>query len=75
LQPRATGFYGRFEIVATSPALLAGALDLHVLHQLPYYDALIVHAAHVSRCPRVLTEAMAHGASHGGVQIVNPFAG
>jgi predicted nucleic acid-binding protein len=66
-------FYARFEVVAASPSLVAGALDLHVLHGLSFYDALIVHAAQVSGCQRVLSEDMQHGATFGGVQIVNPF--
>jgi predicted nucleic acid-binding protein len=66
-------FYKRFEIATTTPDLIAGALDLHVLHGLSFYDALIVQAALVSGCQRVLTEDMHSGARFGGVQIVNPF--
>ncbi len=68
------GFYRRFETVAASPDLIAGALDLHVLHSLSFYDALIVQAAAVSGCERVLSEDMQHGARYGGVRIENPFA-
>lgn len=68
-------FYRRFEVVTTSAELIAGALDLHVLHRLSFYDALIVQAAQASGCQRVLTEDMQHGARYGGVQIVNPFVG
>lgn len=66
-------FYRRFEVVTTTPDLIAGALDLHVLHGLSFYDALIVQAAMVSGCQRVLTEDLQHGARFGGAQIVNPF--
>jgi predicted nucleic acid-binding protein len=66
-------FYTRFEVATTTPDLIAGALDLHVLHGLSLYDALIVQAAMASGCQRVLTEDMQHGARFGGVQIVNPF--
>lgn len=68
-------FYGRFEVVQTTPELIAGALDLHVLHGLSFYDAMIVQAARASGCTRVLSEDMQAGAQLGGVQIVNPFAG
>lgn len=44
-------FYRRFEIVPTSPDLIAGALDLHVLHGISFYDALIVQAAGCQRLP------------------------
>lgn len=66
-------FYQRFELVPTTPALIEGALDLHVLHGLAYYDALIVQAALTSGCQRLLTEDLQHGARIKGLQICNPF--
>lgn len=66
-------FYRRFELVPASAELISGALDLHLLHSLSFYDALIVQAAVVSGCQRVLSEDMQHGASFGGVRIENPF--
>ena len=66
-------FYRRFEVVPTSADLIAGALDLHVLHSLSFYDAMILQAAVVSGCQRVLSEDMQHGATLGGVRIENPF--
>lgn len=68
------GFYRRFEMVTASADLIGGALDLHVLRGVPFYDALIVQAAAVSACQRVLSEDMQHGAIFGGVRIENPFA-
>ena len=66
-------FYLRFDLVPTTPALLAGALDLHVLHHLPYYDALVVQAAIASGCKRVLSEDLHHGGVYSGVRVENPF--
>ena len=66
-------FYRRFEMVTTSADLIASALDLHVLRSVSFYDALIVQAAAVSGCQRVLSEDMQHGATLGGVRIENPF--
>lgn len=68
------GFYRRFEMVAASADLIGGALDLHVLRGLSFYDALIVQAAIKSGCERVLSEDMQHGAVFAGVRIENPFA-
>jgi predicted nucleic acid-binding protein len=68
-------FYRRFEMVTSSADLIAGALDLHVLRGVSFYDALIVQAAVVSGCQRVLSEDLQHGATLGGVRIENPFAG
>jgi predicted nucleic acid-binding protein len=69
------GFYRRFEMVTASADLIAGALDLHVLRGVSFYDALIVQAAVVSGCQRVLSEDLQHGATLGGVRVENPFAG
>ena len=66
-------FYQRFELVPTTPALIEGALDLHVLHGLSVYDALVVQAALAGGCQRLLTEDLQHGARVKGLQIVNPF--
>ena len=66
-------FYGGFELVPPTAELMAGALDLHVLHGLAFYDALILQAAIVSGCQQLLSEDMQHGATFGGVRIVNPF--
>ena len=67
-------FYERFEIVNATPDLIAGALDIHVMRSVSFYDALIVQAALAGGCQCVLTEDMQHGASFGPVRIVNPFA-
>ena len=66
-------FYRRFEVVTTTPDLIAGAIDLHLSHSLSFYDALIVQAALASGCQCVMTEDMQSGARYGSVQIVNPF--
>ncbi len=68
-------FYRRFDLVATSPDLIAAALDLHVLRSISFYDALVVQAAAAGGCERVLSEDLQHGANLGGVRIVNPFLG
>lgn len=65
--------YARFDLVPATPDLIEGALALHVLHSMSFYDALIVQAAIASGCSELLTEDMQHGASIGGVKIVNPF--
>ena len=52
-----------------------GALDIHVLHHISIWDALIVHAARESGCVQLLTEDMQSGTVIAGVRIVNPFVG
>jgi predicted nucleic acid-binding protein len=67
------GFYGRFDVVTTTSALISDALDLHALRGVSFYDALIVQAAIAGGCARLFSEDMQHGAVHAGVRIVNPF--
>ena len=68
------GFYAGFEMVSATAELMTGALDLHVLHSFSFYDALILQAAIASGCQQLLSEDMQHGATFGGVRIVNPFS-
>ena len=49
------------------------AIDLHRLHQLALWDAMIVRCAAESGCDRVLTEDLQHGQVLAGVKIENPF--
>jgi predicted nucleic acid-binding protein len=49
-------------------------LDLHVVHGLPFYDAMIVQAALDSSCRRLWSEDLQSGRSLGGLSIANPFA-
>lgn len=67
------GFYARFEVVTTTPALIASALDLHALRGVSFCDALIVEAAVAGGCACLVSEDMQDGAILGGVRIVNPF--
>jgi predicted nucleic acid-binding protein len=66
--------YAQFDLVPATPEIIERALALHVLHGTSFYDALIVQAAIASGCSALLTEDMQHGATIGGVKIVNPFA-
>lgn len=65
--------FSRFETVTASPSAVLDALDLLALHQLSYWDALIVQAARQSGCVQLLTEDLHAGAQIAGVRVVNPF--
>lgn len=49
------------------------AIDLHRLHQLSIWDALIVRAAALSGCRTLYTEDLQHGRRFDGLRVVNPF--
>ena len=63
----------RLDPVPTDAALISRAIQTSTRWQISYWDALIVEAARVAHCPRVLTEDLSHGMSIDGVLIENPF--
>ena len=54
--------------------LILAAIDLHRLHKLSLWDALIVRSARAAGCSAVFSE-MKHGRSYEGILIENPFSG
>jgi predicted nucleic acid-binding protein len=49
------------------------AIKLHRLYSLSFWDALIVQAARIAGCSRILSEDMQSSQTIEGVTIVNPF--
>jgi predicted nucleic acid-binding protein len=60
--------------VIVRPELILGAIDLHRLHPLSVWDALIVASASAASCATLLTEDLGAGDVIAGVRIENPFA-
>ena len=71
---RKTEIFGGFDIVTLGFGDVLGAIDLHRLHRLSFWDALVVRAALASGCTRLLSEDLQHGQRFEGLEIVNPFA-
>lgn len=65
--------FASLEVVLVRPELVLGAIDVHRLNRISFWDALIVRCASASACARVLTEDMSHGQIIDGVRIENPF--
>jgi predicted nucleic acid-binding protein len=63
----------RLEVVALRVEDLLGAIDLHRLHSLSIWDALVVRAALVSGCRVLYTEDLQHGRRFEALEVVNPF--
>lgn len=63
----------RLDVVIIRPELVLGAIDLHRLHGLSFWDALVVRAAAAAGCIRVLSEDLQDGQLIDGVKIENPF--
>lgn len=64
---------GGLPTVVVDRELVLGAVDLHRLHRISFWDALVVRSAAVARCATLLTEDLAHGAVIDGVRVMDPF--
>ena len=62
-----------FEVVTINSIIIFDAIDTSVLHQLSFWDSLIICAASASHCKVIYTEDLNHGQVIRGVEIVNPF--
>ena len=62
-----------FDVVAPELADVLAAIDLHRLHGINFWDALIVRSAKEAGCAVLLTEDMQHSREIDGIRIVNPF--
>jgi predicted nucleic acid-binding protein len=65
--------FERFEIIPTLPSLVLNAIDLHILEQLQFWDALIIAAASNANCTELLSEDLSTGQFINGVLVTNPF--
>jgi predicted nucleic acid-binding protein len=67
-------FYSGFEVISASVSLIMAALDLRGLHQLSFWDPIIIQAAREASCAVLLSEDLQPDAPLSGVRIVNPLA-
>ena len=66
--------FAQLDVVIVRPELILGATDLHRLHALSFWDALIIASAAAASCATLLTEDLGAGKVIAGVRIENPFA-
>jgi predicted nucleic acid-binding protein len=62
-----------FDVAAPDLADILAAIDLHRLHSLSFWDALVVRSAKQAGCSVLLTEDFQHGREMEGLRIVNPL--
>jgi predicted nucleic acid-binding protein len=62
-----------FHVAAPDVADILAAIDLHRLHHLSFWDALVIRSAKQSGCTVLFSEDMQHTRDIDGLQIVNPF--
>ncbi len=73
LAQRKVEIMSRLRVVRFQECDVISAIEFHRLHQISFWDAMIVHAARVSGAAVLFSEALQTGATWGGVTVVNPF--
>lgn len=63
----------QLRVVGADATFVASAIDLARHQHLALWDAMIVRAAQVAGCERLLTEDLQDGARFGDVTVENPF--
>jgi predicted nucleic acid-binding protein len=71
---RKVEIYSRFDVAGSDAADLLAAIDLHRLHGLSLWDALVIQSALAARCGVLYSEDLQHGRQFGGLRVENPFA-
>jgi predicted nucleic acid-binding protein len=66
-------YFSGFHVARPDVNDILAAIDLHRLHGLSYWDALVLRMAKQTGCRVVLSEDMQHGRAVDGLEIVNPF--
>ena len=64
----------RYPVVETTVSLVQQAIATAARWRISYWDAAIVEAARIGRCPALLTEDLQSGMNFAGVTVRNPFA-
>jgi predicted nucleic acid-binding protein len=70
---RKVELFANYHLVVMHVEDVLAAIDLHRLHHLSLWDALIVRAARLGGCSILYSEDLQHGRSIDGLRIVDPF--
>ena len=65
--------FAKFHVGEPNIGDILAAIDIHRLHGLSFWDALILRMAKQTGCRVLLSEDMQHGQEVDGIKIVNPF--
>lgn len=66
--------FEHFEVVLVTPEIIYEAIDCSIVHQVSFWDALVIVSAESAKCSEVWTEDLDAGQIIRGVRIVNPLA-
>ena len=70
---RKVELFSRFDLVVNDLHDILAAIDIHRLHGIGFWDALVVHAAKGAGCTVLFTEDLQDGWRIDGLEVVNPF--
>src|SRR5262245_4337921 len=73
LAQRKVEVLARGRVVHFTKRDVIGAIELQRINHLSFWDAMIIHAARLAGAGTIFSEDLNHGATVGGVKIVNPF--
>ena len=71
---RKVELFSRLDLIAVHLEDILAAIDLHRLHRISFWDALVVRTALKAGCARLYSEDLQVGRKFDGLEIVNPFA-
>ena len=70
---RKVELFATMDVVVTQVDDILAATDLARLHQLSFWDALIMRAALAAHCSVLYSEDLQHGSKINGLEVSNPF--
>ncbi|MBI3203077.1 MAG: PIN domain-containing protein [Myxococcales bacterium] len=73
LASRAVREVAAYTVAQVDTPLVLEAIESCTRHQISFWDALILRAAHGSGCATLLTEDLNHGQLFDGVRVESPF--
>ena len=73
LAQRKVELMSRMRVVRFRESDVISAIEFHRLHQISFWDAMIVHAARTGGAEILFTEDLHPGATWRGLTVVNPF--
>jgi predicted nucleic acid-binding protein len=65
--------YLAWQVIVNGGESILEAIDLETRYQISFWDALVVHAAHMSGAEVLYSEDLSNGQTYGSVRVVNPF--
>lgn len=73
LAQRKVELMSRMRVVRLQPEDVIRAIEIHRLHSISFWDAMIVHAAASGGAGTLFSEDLQHGRRFGKLRVVNPF--